>query len=256
MAPRPMFAAVVATLLLCLPCWARYHDQQYLAAVPFDFRDAVGEDAGEFATVLLDAFSPDPDWRYIHQFEDEYPDYAWNCMRKTFKPLLEDPAASGLTIRVIAVPDETSERGSRVVSLSVWQFNKTSESTQALWPMGIAAWSDKCDLHLDINMTRSDQFVGEMTAAQKKYLDDVYPRQVYLGGLATHPKWDGNGFAATHLHWGMALADNMGLPTTLIGTPAGHPLYKSVGFQDIHNITFERLDGKGIIWHEVMKYPA
>ncbi|KAH8649116.1 hypothetical protein BX600DRAFT_474568 [Xylariales sp. PMI_506] len=101
-------------------------------------------------------------------------------------------------------------------------------------------------------MTRVLQLRKAIDDAGQTYIEDVYPWKVYLDLLATHPDWDGNGFGATHLRWGLALADARALPTVLMATPAGYPLYKSVGFEGIHNVTVERLDGEGIIWYEAM----
>ncbi|KAH6658957.1 hypothetical protein BKA67DRAFT_652232 [Truncatella angustata] len=260
-----LFVSVLAGLLLCFqPCCAQSLDQQHRmggAAVPFEFRDAVLGDLDDFTTVIIDAFRPAPEWHYVYQFTDEYPGYTWHCQRQAWGRLFEQSPANGITIRVIAVPDTTSRAGSRVVSVSVWQFNRTTSSDNhaqtLLLPLEIAGgdWSN-CSEHLDLNKTRTAPWQKLHQEAEKEYLDDVYDHQAYLAGLATHPKWDGNGFAATHLRWGLALADKWGIPATLTGTPAGHPLYRSLGFEDVHNITIERLDQKGVLWHEVMARPT
>jgi hypothetical protein len=248
-----MLRFVLFLLLSYLPVsLARSPAQQLLGGVPFIFREAKIEDAADFTDVFIDAFSTASDWSYIHQFEDEYPGYRWRCVHEAMKELIGGNSTT-IVLRVIAVPDPTAQSGSRVVSLSAWDFNKTSSNIIMLQPSVLADQSN-CSQQLDINQTRLDHKQKYMREAEKVYLDDVYPRQVYLGGLATHPKWDGNGFAKVHLDWGMALADKIGLPTTLLASPAGYPLYTSVGFESLHNATIERLDGKGTIWFEVMKY--
>ncbi|ETS73057.1 hypothetical protein PFICI_15232 [Pestalotiopsis fici W106-1] len=246
----PLFLAAIA----CLPALLAHSlDQIPLSNVAFVFRNATADDAGDIATVTIDAFSTAPYWDYLHQFQDKYPGYAWQCARDVYKSVLEDDSPDAYVFKVIAVPDRTARSGSRVVSFSVWDFNRTGmpDSTFASLMFG---GTGNCSQRLDTNTTRVDHYYKSILESEKKYLDAVFKHQVYVGGLATHPQWDGHGFAKTHLDWGMEIADNLGLPTTLTGTEAGHPLYKSVGFEDLHNTTIERLDGKGIIWHEVMKY--
>ncbi|KAF7539103.1 hypothetical protein G7054_g2425 [Neopestalotiopsis clavispora] len=255
MALPSRLAILLAAIILCSArcCAARLH-QHYMGGnqLPFEFRAATGDDVDDLATLFIEAFSVAPMWRYIHQFEDDYPGYTWHCYRDKFKEILE--SNPNVTSRVISVPDETTPSGSRVVSFSAWQFNKTrssSETSQSIWSMGLANWAN-CSAHLDINATRADDFLKQSAAAEDKYLNEVYDRQDYLALLATHPKWDGNGFAATHLKWGMALADATATPTTLLATPAGYPLYSSLGFEDMYNLSVNRLDGKGTFWYEVM----
>lgn len=278
MASRFAFTALLLAILCWSPCLATSDHQQYMgpspaaaaaAAIPFEFRDAVLDDMDDFTTVVFDAFSPAPEWRYMYQFHDQYPGYTWHCLRDAWKSLFQGSYGFRLNFKVIAVPDKAARSGSRVVSISVWNPNKTSEEPAA-WPqlLQMSLWSgllpglgranswDNCSLHLDINETRAKPWMAAVGSAEKKYCDDVYDRRVELAGLATHPKWDGNGFAAVHLHWGLAMADELELPATLTGTPAAHALYRSVEFEDVFNITQERLDGKGTIWYEIMARSA
>ncbi|KAI0175406.1 hypothetical protein BJ166DRAFT_514701 [Pestalotiopsis sp. NC0098] len=251
-----MKVSLLLTALSCLPTLQAFGElQKPLGGVPFVLRDANVDDADDIATVIIDAFSAAPDWNYVHQFEDEYPGLAWMCARNAYKSIFEEDAAFHYVIRVIAVPDQTAPTSSRVVSFSLWDFNRTGQHHSTFFPVDIAG-TGNCSYRPDLNTTRNEQYLGSILENEEKYLDAVYEHQVYLGGLATHPQWDGHGFAKTHLDWGMAIADSMELPTTLTATKAGHPLYKSVGFEDLHNGTIVRLDGKGIIWHEVMKYSA
>lgn len=135
-----------------------------------------------------------------------------------------------------------------------------------------------CSAYLDINITRALHLSGHMDAAREEYLRGPLGPQLYLELLATHPAWDGNEFAAAHLRWGKALLGRLGvacggggddcddgggggaraggddLPLTLMASPAGYPLYVSEGFEGLKNVTVERLDGKGLLWDEVMKF--
>lgn len=101
----------------------------------------------------------------------------------------------------------------------------------------------------------------------------VWQDQLYLNLLATHPGWDGNGFAARQVRWGMELSCGYGsedvdvdvggisgeakgttVPVTLLATPAGWPLYESLGFEGVENATISMLDGLGELWNEVCKW--
>ncbi|KAI1402688.1 hypothetical protein F4819DRAFT_267485 [Hypoxylon fuscum] len=238
--------------------WAASLHQQFLGAtVPFDVRDAVLTDAVDIATTLIDAFSPAPVWKYIHPFYENYTNYFQECTEKEIARIINISSTYDLRFRVLTVPDRSAHSRRRVVSFSLWEFNRTAGDRGPFWPLGLAgADNGNCSLQLATNTTRAAHLMKAMDSAQKTYLDDVYDHQVYIHLLATHPMWDGNGFAAAHLRWGMALSANMEMPTTLIVTAAGYPLYRSVAFEDIYNISVDRLDSQDTIWYEVMKYSA
>lgn len=251
-------------------------------SVPFTFRNATIDDVDDLTTVYVEAFRRGPPWGYVRQFADKYPEYTWTCQRESFKQIFSNaPAKDHIAVKVISVPDFSSQRKERVVSLSAWEYgfldqdSATSLSSASF--AGLKAglplipifnsvpngMNFDCSSHLDMNMTRFQQFQRAMVDAQHDYLIKPYGPQFSLGLLATHPDWDGNGFASRHLHWGKEQLAEMNqapehsdhrLPLTLIGTPAGYPLYISEGFQGLKNITIERLDGEGIIWFEAMKY--
>lgn len=120
-----------------------------------------------------------------------------------------------------------------------------------------------CSIRPDINFTRLGSYQEQFNPLINKYIYSAYTDQLNLALLATHPTWDGHGFAAHNLRWGMELAQSLGLdedregggvPVTLIGTPAGYPVYDSVGFESIKNITVQMLDGLGELWWEVMRW--
>lgn len=112
-----------------------------------------------------------------------------------------------------------------------------------------------CSAHLYINQTRANDFQEQFNAYQKKYVVDAYPDQLYLALLATHPTWDGHGFGARHCRWGMDFAKRtLGVPVTLIASPAGFPLYDSLGFESVANMTMRMLDSLGKLWFEVMRW--
>ena len=257
------------------------------AAIPFTFRNATLEDADDITTVWYDAFRSSNLWHYLFQFADDVdPLYRWTCQRDAHLQALQDESSGvKFTVITVQVPDPTTssspegaaETRERVVSFAMWDFNQTRPhrdqgsptSPQMLLPMGLHGGGGggggdtsglspfNCSARLDINMTRSLHYSGRMSAAKDKYLDKPLGPQLYLGLLATHPGWDGNGFAAVQLGWGKAQLGRLGaevgggggggggLPLTLLASPAGYPLYVSEGFEGLKNATVERLDGEG-----------
>lgn len=273
------------TLLLSIFFSAAISSQQQVpipGPIPVTFRNATLDDLDDITTVFLDAFSRAPLWNYSRQFARIYPDYTWNCQREMFKQTyLNISETAPRVFKVISVPDQTSHRKERVVSISIWEFDRLHQaSDMSLWStllagleMGIpprtvynmqpADEDFDCKAHLDTNITRARQVQEVMVEAEERFLFKPYPQQLILSLLATHPDWDGNGFAARHIHWGKGVLAEINhapehlehrVPITLIGTPAGYPLYVSEGFEGLGNITIKRLDGKGILWMEAMKY--
>lgn len=248
--------------------------------VPSRFRNATIDDIDDITTVVIDAFKPSPVFNYIRQFGDEVgEEYTWTCQRDGYLALFQQHAAD-YRFQVITVPESTSLSGEKVVSVSVWDVSRTQHhrgdelSLTSLSPLlghsvsqtGYSSANNRhvsgfnCSAHLDVNLTRAVHYQHYMEDAERKYLAEPFGAQLYLGLLATHPSWDGNGFAAQHLRWGKAQLELLrkqpgaSLPITLLATPAGYPLYIDEGFKGLKNVTMERLDGKGLFWHEAMSY--
>lgn len=249
-------------------------------AVPFTFRNATIDDIDDITTVWIDAFKPSPIFSYIRQFADEVgEEYTWTCQRDSYLALFQQHVGD-YRFRVITVPESTSLLGEKVVSVSVWDFSRTGLhhgdelSLPSLSPLFARTLSQtshssvnnrhvsdfNCSAHLDMNLTRAFHFKHLIEDAERTYLINPFGTQLYLGLLATHPSWDGHGFAAQHLRWGKTqmelLRKTLGdrLPMTLLATPAGYPLSVDEGFTGLKNITLERLDGKGAFWYEAMAY--
>jgi len=123
-----------------------------------------------------------------------------------------------------------------------------------------------CNLHLDMNVLRAAHLSPQLIAVDKTYIEDsAYEYQLYLALLATHPAWDGHNFGAAQVHWGMARARaeekrlsklegrKVRVPITLLATPAGYPLYSSLGFEGLANVTLRFLEG-GETWYEYMRW--
>jgi hypothetical protein len=285
-----MYHSIFLTvLLLCSSCYTiafafpprngiNPTSQTILTKTDYTFRDLVKEDLDDLTTVLIDAFSPSPDWHYVRPEYEKYRDYTWYCVRSGF---MWEESMTGFA-KVVAVPNPNAsagERKERVVAAGLWNFMERHNKTQhnslqsllhTLQTGFLPPWASQldtttaagdtpkynCSAHLDLNETRAYDYSRQLMLADQKYIEDAYPKQLYLGLLATHPDWDGHGFAARNLYWGIELAQKLGTPVTLIATPAGYPVYKDVGFLGLTNFSVKALDGwEGEdFWFEVMEY--
>ncbi|KAI3396620.1 hypothetical protein diail_11873 [Diaporthe ilicicola] len=252
------------------------------AAVPSSFRNATVDDIDDITTVFIDAFKPSPAFNYVRQFADKAgAEYTWTCQRVVLLDLFRRHALD-YRFQVVTVPDLTSYSGEKVVSFSVWDFSRTGTHSKletvsympSLSSLGPCIWAQttqssasnkpvsgfNCSAHLDMNLTRAFHYQQFMHDVERRYLVEPFGPQLSLGLLATHPNWDGNGFAAQHLRWGKAQLELLRhpsggrMPLTVLATPAGYPLYMSERFEGLKNATMERLDGKGLLWIEAMKY--
>jgi hypothetical protein len=103
-----------------------------------------------------------------------------------------------------------------VVALSVWFFTARNDTatraTQFFSQMlqyGPPIWGSQfgskgissrqnCSAELGANQTCAADLDRQLDVAKSWYLDEVYPKQLYLDSLATHLDWDGYGFAVSN----------------------------------------------------------
>jgi hypothetical protein len=261
MGSKSIVCIVLALMLAYFPCRALSSgnsQQSYLGAgIPYDVRNATLDDISDIADILVDAGAPSASYKYVHQFRDQYPGYYRRCMQKAMRKMMAD-SSDQMAWRILSVPDKTAPKGTRAVSVGIWDFR--GKPTETFWSMAAAAAVEggdlECSKRLDVNATRDEYHSAQFNAAMRKYIDEAYESQAYLAGLATHPDWDGNGFAAVNVRWGLDVAHERGLPATLLSTPAGYPLYRSLGYDNIINISIEFLDRLGSVWLEVMEFKS
>ncbi|KAK1080409.1 hypothetical protein LTR33_005569 [Friedmanniomyces endolithicus] len=227
-------------------------------------RPAVEDDLDDIVTVFIDAFKPSAGWQYAHLHDDDYTNYTWTCTRRFFRGEWQSLHRSRTFANVITVPRDggqyfSSDRaGERVVSFGVWNWMKPQEdaadSSFPFRPHQLhATLGGKCSDHLDVNTTRAADLAQQLSLAVEKYIRNLTERQLYLNLLATHPDWDGHGFGAEQVELGLREAARVGMPVTLLASPAGWPLYDSLGFRSLANITHEMFDGLGMLWSEYMR---
>lgn len=244
------------------PTQAQHQQQSYLGERKIHIRPATEADFDDITTVLVDAFRSGPTWRYVSPDQDEYLEYTWNCTREKVEDVLRH-ASNTTFANVISVPtghdaaDRQRQRNERVVAVASWRIIEPgTEHADHDGVDTLGAWSGnaKCSDQLDVNQTRSLDYNRQFLAAMVRYVWSLPQKQMYLAVLGTHPDWDGHGFGAAHCHWGMDMARGMGVPTTLMATPAGWPLYDSLGFGSVANVTIETLGKLENLWYEYMRY--
>jgi hypothetical protein len=251
--------------------------QVILSNSNYKFRDAIREDIDDITTVILDAFSQGLAWQYVRPEYQRFKDYTWHCTRAAFAKQWNDINTNTTFVKVVTVPDTSKSskgRGERVVALGVWlrmarndtvipameSFIPMLQNSVSMWKGQMSTSNDgtnyNCSAILDVNQTRVIDIERQMQAVKLKYIDDAYPKQLHLNMLATHPDWDGNGFAALNLDWGVRFAKALGEPVTLIATPDGYVLYDDFGFRSLKNVTIKTLEGweEESLWFEVMQY--
>lgn len=258
---RTLVLLAVITQFCCLGSASFPEPQQEVIGqldINYRFRPAVEDDLDDAATVICDAFSPGPVWRYAFPRYAEFKDYHWRCLRKEMGHVPHKTINASVFANVITVPDGTGER---VVSIGVWNLIEPkpkhaadAEPDFSTSQFDMFRMHKKCSDNLDANMTRAKDLSKQFEAVEKHYVRDFPRTQMYLALLATHPDWDRHGFGAVQVEWGMDKMKGTGVPLTLLGTPAGWVLYDQLGFESVANITITTLDWPENLWHEYMRY--
>lgn len=238
-------ATSAASWLLSLPDRSA---QKILDSPTTILRELQPGDIPALTTLLIAAFSPGPIYHYIAPDLPAHYAKFWYCMNASITQSWESHDRNNTIGMVVAVEDTP-------VSAAIWHI-RSRDQELARFP-GFGSLSKDCTPLPGVNETRGQDFDRQNVKIQQQYFASVYPRQLYLNVLATHPKWDGYGFAARHLDWGKEFSLKLSgpaWPVTLLATPVGWPLYDSVEFQSIANVTVRMLDGLGDLWFEVMRW--
>lgn len=239
------------------------------------FRDLRYHDLPAVTTIVVDAFLPSAMWAYLFYPDGPKPHRRdiWDCVYVQIEASWPyDHTKTQFKVIAVPNPDETGEtkEGDRAVALAVWHIRSEEDDEDELQqsahaslfspaslPFHPTALLETCLIPQGINITRALDAAAQTTAIDRKYFGSTtYPQgQLYLNLLATHPSWDGHGFAAKHVRWGMELAKReLEVPVTLLATPAGWPVYDGLGFDGVANETVRRLDEGEELWFEVMKW--
>lgn len=228
------------------------------------FRDIKHSDLAAITTIIIEAFAPSAAWTYLIPDLAHHKAEVWACYNAQIEQAWPKRNKKLTRGKVIIVPDESSG-GEVPVSFSFWNIRTREEKEEGkaetlsplfFSPQMLASLLTTCTMPPGTNLTRAADFTRQNDAIERKYFDEKHSHQLYLHLLATHPDWDGNGFGAQHCEWGMQLSRELEpeMPVTLLASPAGFPLYDSLGFESVKNATITKLDGLGELWFEVMEW--
>jgi hypothetical protein len=292
----------IATLSLPKPEFHSRTDQQPLHlpnnAQEGHFRDVQRSDFPAIATLVVEAFSPSAAWHYLMPDLEHHKAEVRTCLLLQMEQGWETHDRQHTLGKVITVPhhSEDGKEEDLPVSIAVWHIrsqnqkqtrDETSSSTSNTnsdpnpftAPFSLPTLLQTCTPPPSTNLTRAASYAAQVTAIEQHYFSpSIYPSQLYLNLLATHPDWDGHGFGARQVEWGMNLSRtlesektleisdssssslarssslSLGIPVTLLATPAGWVLYDEMGFEGVKNATVEMVDGDGELWYEVMEW--
>lgn len=242
-------AFLAVSTAVCRPTTLLDQSRQHTLISPAaTLRNLTSKDIPDVTSLIIAAFAPGPVYHYLA------PDYPanqqgfWECMNSSLTDLWEARNHDTTFGKVITVGDTPA-------SVSFWNMRTDERSrsiASAIWSVG-----DKCAPPPGGNGTRIQDTDRQYSEIDKTYFQNAYTHQLYLNLLATHPNWDGHGFAARHLQWGKELSiqlSHSAWPVTLLATPAGWPVYTSSGFESVANVSVKMLDDLGELWFEVMKW--
>jgi hypothetical protein len=288
----PLFALVPPIATLSLPTVQSPLVQHPLHlpnnAQEGHFRDVQRSDFPAIATLVVEAFSPSAAWHYLMPDLEHHKAEVRACLLRQMEQGWQSHDKQHTIGKVITVPHrgENGKEEDLPVSIAVWHIRSQDQSSSTntatntnpspFTPFSLPTLLQSCTPPPSTNLTRAASYAKQVTAIEQHYFSpSIYPSQLYLNLLATHPDWDGHGFGARQVEWGMNLSRTLeserkldssdfsgsslalginGMPVTLLATPAGWDLYDEMGFEGVKNATVEMVDGDGELWYEVMEW--
>lgn len=208
-------------------------------------------DLPSLTNLIIDAFLPSTTWQYLllPNFPSHEPQFR-ACMiqqvqREWHSRHRASTFANVITVRQPATDDD------EIASVAIWNVrDSTTHHDHHNAPLSLLFDPATCP---GLNTTRLASLTAQQTALEERYLSPLAPRQLYLHTLATHPSWDGHGFAAAQCVWGQNLAVRMEVPVTLTATEAGWVVYDGLGFEGLRNLTLRGVEGEETgAWVEAM----
>lgn len=256
-----IIAAIWLWCIAAAPAPAQYRFTSHVESPRAVFRDLRTDDIPAITRVFVDAFAPGELYHYLAPDLQGHEEELARCMEVKIAQLWKARDRETTFGKVVAVGDEDVP-----VSFSIWNIRTHAARGARSWTTqtGLVSMVKECTTLPGVNMTRAIDYDKQEAAIIHREIDTAYPRQLYLNLLATHPRWDGHGFAARHLRWGkhkshelpgkLQAATAARWPVTLLATPAGYPLYSAEGFESVRNVTIYMLDGLGTLWYESMRW--
>jgi hypothetical protein len=271
--------------------------------ITYNFRPATEADLPAITTITVEAFLPSAAWHYLIPDIKHHKQDIWNCLHDQIVQGWKHFDSNKTFLNVITVPPSSSSSNSEnknnevPVSFAVWNVRTLEEEEEGAFSsstsssLSVDAILQTCLIPPGTNFTRAQDYDRQLQTILQRFFspsqESVWQDQLYLNLLATHPEWDGNGFGARQVKWGLELSRRLGgrggggggegreegnvvvvgeeeegdeeatagsIPVTLLSSPAGWPLYESLGFEGVENATIGMLDGLGELWFEVCKW--
>lgn len=264
------FAAIVVALLLPVTASTIRQgpvQQPLPSRLEVEVRRATPTDSETFANIIIAAFQESATWKYLHQFQDQYPHDTYDCLVTMLRNGLSSPK---IMAHLGVVRSDEPPHDKIAVSAAAWNLPKSlrkdasGSSSDAVPEVSLlknyALLADAC-FGRDINVTRGLDFIHQNDKLVERPLEHLYPnsQQLLLKIIGTLPAYQGRDIAGHLLRKGLTAPDGIpndklpkALYATLAATTDGEPLYAENGYKSIKNATVYFLDGLGSARFDIM----
>ncbi|KAK6855524.1 hypothetical protein PG990_000025 [Apiospora arundinis] len=195
--------------------------------MPLQFREGTEADADAVTNVFTDSFSEDAITKKVFPSTSEQ-------SRASVKDWLGGGLKDPHSRYVLAVNNSLSGDDA-VVAIAKWVIPKAGPRAPDAenWPSKMV-WPEGADVEL------GKEF---FTTLEKKHSEHMGGRpHWYLELLAVRKSYHGKGLGKHLLNWGLERADKDGVEAYLQASPAGAPLYRKYGFEDIETYNVSSVD--------------
>jgi ribosomal protein S18 acetylase RimI-like enzyme len=143
-----------------------------------------------------------------------------------------DPENKDWLVTVVELPDKDITPGApHVASFAIWDMTSTSNSANksAVESDNIAAPAG--DSSKSRYLTRFITFNNAMSEGRSKSFK-AFNKFMYLKAMATHPEYEGEGYAKALLRAGYEIARKNEAAVTVFAGPRGYVFFSGLGFAD------------------------
>jgi ribosomal protein S18 acetylase RimI-like enzyme len=142
-----------------------------------------------------------------------------------------DPDNKDFLVTVVELPDKDITPGApHIASFSIWDMTSTSSSSNksAVESDNIAPTSGETQSRY---LTRFITFNNAMSEGRTKSFK-AFNKFMYLKAMATHPEYEGEGYAKALLRAGYEIARKNEAAVTVFAGPRGYVFFSGLGFSD------------------------
>lgn len=191
------------------------------------FREGTEADADAVSNVFSDSFSEDGINKRVFPSTSAG---ARASIRNWLGGGLKDPHS-----RYVLAVDDSQSGDAAVVAMAKWVVPSAKPPSAEG-----EEWAAKMAWPEDVDGALGKEF---FTMLEKKHREHMGSRpHWYLELLAVRKSHHGQGLGKRLLSWGLERADKDGVEAYLQASPAGAPLYRKYGFEDIETVRVSRAD--------------